>query len=230
MEMCAQKHLMTMILFRYRYIDDIFMTTNRSIDEIQTELDKARTRDPNIRVTPNISKSVDFLDVSIVNDDGQLTTKLYHKPTAEPYYLPYTSDHSHHIHRNIPYSALLRAARFSSNLAEFNRERLRIDLALLMNHYPPRMLSNQYLRFFQVHHAESVLQHSDEENYRRLHYQVLHRETKQDIQFKNLNRKELVLHPPAMKKRSPWDRTLLFLTYKYESGPRKHFSRTFYEW
>lgn len=222
--------MMLMILFHCRYIDDIFMTTNRSIDEIQVELSKARTKDLNIRIEPNISQSVSFLDVSIMNVNGQLSTKLYHKPTAEPYYLPYTSDHPHRIHRNIPYSALLRAARFTSNIADFNRERLRIDLALLLNHYPPKMLTNQYLRFFQVHRAEPVLQRLDRTHYQYLHRQVLDRETKQDITFKTLDKKQLVLHPPVMNSKSPWDRTLLFLSYTYESGPGQNFSRTFNDW
>ncbi|CAF5149307.1 unnamed protein product, partial [Rotaria sp. Silwood1] len=94
-----------------RYIDDIFMTTNISFDEITKELEKAQQKDLNIKIIPNIQESVQFLEITITNDNGKLKTSIYHKPSADPYYLPYTSDHPHRIHRNIPYSALIRAAR-----------------------------------------------------------------------------------------------------------------------
>jgi hypothetical protein len=90
------------------------------------------------------------LDVTIINKNGQLKTCVYHKPTAEPYYLPYTSDHPHKYHRNIPYSALIRAAHLCSNVHDFNLERLHIEISLLLGQYPPTFISNQFLRFFQV--------------------------------------------------------------------------------
>ncbi|CAF1435861.1 unnamed protein product [Rotaria sordida] len=71
-----------------RYIDDIFMITNQTIDEIQTELEKAANKDINIKIHYEIDTSVNFLDVTITNENGQLKTSLYHKPTTEPYILP----------------------------------------------------------------------------------------------------------------------------------------------
>jgi hypothetical protein len=108
------------------------MTTNQSIDQFYIELEKAEKKDINIEITPVISTSVHFLDVVITNDDGHLRTSIYHKPTAEPYILPYTSDHPRHIHRNIPYAILLHAARLCSNATDFNSERIHIDMCLLL--------------------------------------------------------------------------------------------------
>ncbi len=85
-----------------RYIDDIFMTTNQTIEEINVKLEEAKKKDINIKIESTISTSVHFLDVTITNANGQLRTSIYHKPTTEPYILPCTSDHPHHIHRNIP--------------------------------------------------------------------------------------------------------------------------------
>jgi hypothetical protein len=93
-----------------RYIEDIFMTTNDT-SRIQIELEKAKKKDINIEIEYTIATSVNYLDVTLTNENGQLRTTVYHKPTPEPYYLPYTSDHPHRYHRNIPYSALIRAAR-----------------------------------------------------------------------------------------------------------------------
>ena len=113
------------------------MTTNVSIDEIKTQLDNAQNKDVNIDIDYKINARVDYLDVSVQNQNGYLTTSVFHKPSAEPYVLPYTSDHPHHIHRNIPYNALLRTARICSNVHDFDMERIRTDLSLLLNNYPP---------------------------------------------------------------------------------------------
>ncbi|CAF4956364.1 unnamed protein product, partial [Rotaria socialis] len=103
--------------------------------------------------------------MTITNHNGILKTSIYHKPTADPYYLPYTSDHPNRIHRNIPYNALQRAARLCSNLHAFHSERLRIEVTLLLNNYPPKFITNQFLRFFQVNRADVLIKRSDEQSY-----------------------------------------------------------------
>jgi len=144
------------------------MTTNETI-KIQVELERAKNKDIHIEIESIIATSVNYLDVTITNENGQLKTSVYHKPTAEPYYLPYTSDHPHKYHRNIPYSALIRAARLCSNVHDFNLERLRIEMSLLLSQYPPKFISHQFLRFFQVNNAELVSKPLDEHVYQRLH-------------------------------------------------------------
>ena len=109
------------------------MTTNLSFDQIKAKLDRADQKDRNIGIKYQIQSCVEFLDVIIQNDYGQLTTSVFHKPTADPYILPYTSDHPRHVHRNIPYVALLRAARICSNVHDFTIGRIRIDMSLLLN-------------------------------------------------------------------------------------------------
>ncbi|CAF3277738.1 unnamed protein product, partial [Rotaria sp. Silwood2] len=81
-----------------RYIDDIFMTSNEPVETIAALLDRENEKDPNIRISYNIHDSVEFLDVFIENIQGQLKTSVFRKPAAEPYILPYTSDHPRHIH------------------------------------------------------------------------------------------------------------------------------------
>ena len=53
-----------------RYIDAIYMTTNQTNEESHLELAKARNRDMNIQVDVAIGRSVNFLDVTITNEDG----------------------------------------------------------------------------------------------------------------------------------------------------------------
>ena len=71
------------------------------------------------------------------NSNGALMTSVFHKPATEPYVLPYSSDHIRHMHITIPYEALLRAARLCSNVYVSGRERLDIELVLLLNDNPP---------------------------------------------------------------------------------------------
>jgi hypothetical protein len=115
-----------------------------------------KKKDVNIEIDSVITTTVNYLDVLITNENGQLKTCVYHKPTAEPYCLPYRSDHPRKYHRNIPYSALIRAARLCSNVDDFDLERLRIEIALLLGNYPPKFISEQFLRFFQVNNAMPV--------------------------------------------------------------------------
>ena len=131
-----------------RYIDDGFMTTNLSFDQIKDILDTANQKDRNSRIKYQIQSCVEFLDVVIQNGNGQLTTFVFYKPTAEPYGLLYISDHPRHVHRNIPYAALLRAARICSNVHDFTIERIRIDMPLLLNDHPPAFITKHTSRFF----------------------------------------------------------------------------------
>lgn len=204
------------------------MTTNQTIEEINIELENAKTKDINMEIESIMDTSVNYLDLTIINENWQLRTKIYHKPTTEPYYLPYTSDHPHQYHRHITYHQLLRAARLCSNIDDFNLGCLRIDVSLLLSDYPPKLIINQFLRFFQVNHAELVFKQLDEQAYHRLDQTVLYQKLqKQNKKIHTL--KELIEKPPILQKR-PWDSTIMYLRYTFESGPRSQFSYQFYSW
>ena len=164
----------------FRYIYDGFLTTNLTREEIHATLKEADSKDPNIWIAYTIASVVDFLDVTISNEDGQLTTSIFHKPAAEPYVLPFTSDHPRHVHRNIPYAALLRAARICSNVHDFGLESVRIDMALLSNEYPPVFISKYFNRFFELNNAVPVLKRLDAQVYHDLHQKRLHQPTRRE--------------------------------------------------
>ena len=149
------------------------MTTNLAFDLIKAKLETADQKDRNIRIKYQIQSCVEFLDVVVQNNNGQLTTSVFHKPTAEPYILPYTSGHPRHVHRNNPYAALLRAARICSNVHDFTIERIRIDMSLLLNDYPPALVTKHISRFFDHDNAQSVLKQLNEQDYFKLHQKLL---------------------------------------------------------
>ena len=96
-------------------------------------LNEANKYHPNIKLVRQIGKSVPFLDVFIQNNNGILDTSVYHKDAAEPYVVPFNSDHARHTFSNIIDAALLRAVRYSSTLSIFDEERRLIKLMLLYN-------------------------------------------------------------------------------------------------
>ncbi len=117
----------------HRYIDDIFSASNQSLDTINQMLDEANNYHPNIKLVRQIGTSVLFLDVFIEDKNGLLATSVYHKEAAEPYSIPFKSDHPRHIFINIIDGALMRAVRYSSTLSAFDHERRSIKLMLLYN-------------------------------------------------------------------------------------------------
>ena len=117
----------------FRYIDDIFMTWNKTERELKFLLDEANQWHPNIKLDYKISQSLSFLDVFLTNNHGILYTSVYHKPNAEPYVVPFISDHPPHVAANIIETLLTRAVRYSSTFQVFNDERRYIKLMLLYN-------------------------------------------------------------------------------------------------
>jgi hypothetical protein len=212
-----------------RYIDDGFTTTNLSFDEIKAKLDAADQKDRNIRIKYQIQFCVHFLDIVIQNDNGHLTTSVFHKPTAEPYILPYTSDHPRHVHRNIPYAALLRAARICSNVHDFNIERIRIGMSLLLNDYPPAFITKHVSRFFNQYNAQSVLKELDEQRCYDLHQKLLHQPTRREKQLQAVST-DIAQIPDSLMRRKAWNPNILYAPYQFESGPRTAFEPIFRTW
>ena len=117
----------------HRYIDDSFYTSNETAEKVQEILETANRLHPNIKLTWKISKAVSFLDLSISNNDGHLSSSVYHKPGSEPSVVPFLSDHPRHVFQNIVHTALMRAIRYSSSFELFDDEQRSIRLLLLYN-------------------------------------------------------------------------------------------------
>lgn len=204
------------------------MSANQTSEEIVVQLQQAKNKDINIKIEPTISTTVHFLDVTIMNENGQLRTSIYHRPITEPYILPYTSNHPRYIHRNIPYAALLRAARICSNANDFNSERIQTDMSLLLNNYSPNFIFKQLKRFFHINDAMSVSPQLDEQVYYRLYKTSLHqptcREKKFNIMMQNPVEAPLVLQPKI------WNANVMYPRYLFDSAITIHLPKLFYRW
>jgi hypothetical protein len=204
------------------------MTTNKAIEDINIEIEKAKNKDINVKIDAKIDASVHFLDVTITNDNGQLRTSIYHKPTAEPYILPYTSDHPRHIHRNIPYAALLRAARICSHVDDFNFECIRIDMSLLLNSYPPHFITRQFNRFFNRNNAISILRELNQQVYSHLHQNLLHQPTRREKQLQTTMQDPV--RAPAVLQPKLWNSQVMFPRYLFDSALIINFQEEFTKW
>jgi hypothetical protein len=127
----------------YRYIDDLFIMSNVHTDILKALVHFWNKLDENIELTENIGLTAEYLDIRIGNHEGRLVSEVYHKPSHEPYFLPFTSIHMEHIKRNIPFGALVRAIRYSSSYSAFKQEEAHICMALLLNKYPIRFILKQ---------------------------------------------------------------------------------------
>ncbi|CAF1655043.1 unnamed protein product [Adineta ricciae] len=131
-----------------RYIDDILMTWNKSEQQLTELLHEANQWHPNIKLDYRISQNLPFLDVLLTNNNGILQTSVYHKPTTEPYVVPFTSDHHPYIYANMIQTALARAVRYSSTFEAFNQEKRQIKLMFLYNGYSSSYIEDQFHKYF----------------------------------------------------------------------------------
>ncbi len=96
-------------------------------------LDEANKLDPNIKLVRQLGTSVSFLDLFIENKNGIFVTSVFHKQAAEPYIVPFISDHPRQVFKNVIDTALMRSVRYSSTLSTFHEQRRSIKLMLLYN-------------------------------------------------------------------------------------------------
>ena len=204
------------------------MTKNQTIEKVNAQLNKAQNKDNNIKIRSTINTSVHFLAVTITNENGRLRTSTFHKPTTEPYILPYTSDHPHHVRRNVPYAALLRAARICSHVNDFNSECIRIDTSLLLNHYPSNFIKKQFLGFFHINNALGIVNELNEEVYHRLHNQSLYELTRREKQLASMIQ-DPVRNPTGLQPKI-WDSDVMYPRYVFDSGLTIYLPKEIHTW
>ncbi|CAF3341905.1 unnamed protein product [Rotaria socialis] len=107
-------------------------------------------------------------------------------------------------------------------------KRIRIELALLLNQYPPQLISNQFHRFFQMNKADLLIKTFDQQAYNQLHQRLLYSQTKQKSTILPSNIDPIINHPVLEQKL--WDKSLMIVRYHFETGPNSTFARQFYAW
>ncbi|CAF3028976.1 unnamed protein product, partial [Rotaria sp. Silwood2] len=184
-EFVRQQDITNEFYGRQVYIDDVFMTWNRSEKELRKLLDNANTWHSNIKLDYKIDKSLPFLDVLLTNNNGILLTSVYHKPAAEPYVTPFLSDHPRHVFKNIIENALTKAVRYSSTIQVFENEQRLIKLTLLYNGYPSSFINKQFHKFFIRYISTSTAflsSSTDQQQFEQIRHNILKKPTQQQSQ------------------------------------------------
>ena len=105
-----------------RFLDDIFMLWDHSLEELNIFIKKINNAHPTIKFTHTISQnSVSFLDVQVTKGVSlELQTSVFIKETNNHQYLDYSSCHPKRCKDGIPYSQAKRYRRIISDDNVFN--------------------------------------------------------------------------------------------------------------
>ena len=113
----------------FRYIDDIFFIWTHGEESLKNFIQFAQNyaqgkkMKSNIKFEVNISDTtVDFLDITVVNNNGVLTTTLYTKPTDAHLFLNKSSDHPPHVIKNLPRGQFIRIRRICSDKLDYLKQ------------------------------------------------------------------------------------------------------------
>ena len=99
-----------------RFLDDIFCIWTHGEEKLIEFFNYLNNFHETIKFTMEKSTTmINFLDVTVTNDNGKLTTDLYTKPTDTHQYLHAKSCHRSSTKRAIPYGQAVRIKRICSN-------------------------------------------------------------------------------------------------------------------
>jgi hypothetical protein len=101
-------------------------------------------------------------------------------------------------------------------------------MSLLLNQYPPNMITKHFHQFFRINNALPVLHKLDEHMYQQLHQKLLNQPTRREkLMIK-------MMHDPVLSREvlqtKPWDKKLVYLPYIFDSELSTNFPKQFYQW
>ena len=121
-----------------RFLDDIFMVWDHSLESLHSFIDALNSFHPSIKFTYSIStKKVNFLDVTVSKSENlDFVTDEYVKSTHVHQYAEYSSCHPKSCKNGIPYSQGKRYRRIISNDTKFQENILQLRDFFLERNYP----------------------------------------------------------------------------------------------
>ena len=121
-----------------RFLDDIFMIWDHSLESLHSFIDSLNSFHPSIKFTYSIStKNVNFLDVTVSKSENlDFVTDVYVKSTNVHQYVEYSSCHLKSCKNGIPYSQGKRYRRIISNDTRFQENIFQLRDFFLERNYP----------------------------------------------------------------------------------------------
>ena len=131
----------------WRYIDDIFLIWQHGEESLLKFIEYLNSLHPSIKFTYKYSRdSIEFLDVLVSRDGVGISTDLYVKDTDTHQYLQFSSCHTFHTKRGIPYGQALRLRRIISDDTILGNRCKELESWLVNRGYPRRMVTEQIER------------------------------------------------------------------------------------
>ena len=130
-----------------RYIDDIFFVWLEGEDKLLQFMKKLNEFHPSLKFTYEYSRTkVNFFDVVVEIDAGQLISSPSFKSTDCHQYLHYESSHPAHVKRSIVYSQGLRIKRICSRKEDFEKHLQDLPSLLRNRAYPTWLIEKEFRR------------------------------------------------------------------------------------
>ena len=145
-----------------RFIDDIFVIWTFGENELQEFISYLNNCLPSIKFEADMSPTtVNFLDVKVhLSPQGDLSTRLYTKPTDAHNYLSYTSCHPPKCKDSIPYSQFLRLRRICSHNDDFTNEAREMAGHFHRAGYPKKLLQEAFDKAYRLERQQLLQYHT----------------------------------------------------------------------
>ena len=143
--MLAKIPLFKQFIYWYRYVDDIvtcFTGTDRQLSQFLTLLNNFHH---NIKFTieEETNRSINFLDLTIKNQNGSHMFSIYHKPSYIDTIIPNSS--CHHLHKLAAFHSIIhRLTTIPLSPSDFDKELNIIKQIAYNNGYFPAIVEKQY--------------------------------------------------------------------------------------
>ena len=147
-----------------------------------------------IQFEQTISKnSIPFLDVSVILENGKLTTDLYSKPTDKHQYLYSTSCHPKHTKTSLPYCLALRLHRICSTDTLFQKRTHELKHHLLQRGYKKGCVQDAINKASSVTREEALTNKRSQKILKRVPFVITYNPMLPNIP-KTLNESHTILH------------------------------------
>ena len=143
--------------FSGRFIDDCFRTASCLRAGLEPFISFVNNFHPAFKYTWEISRTwVSFLDILVSINGNALKTSVSYKPTDSHCYLLFSSSHSNHTNKSIPYSQFLRLRRLCSDNRDFETNSLEIRSFFVQRGYPSNLWDTAIQKAFNVSRSDTL--------------------------------------------------------------------------
>lgn len=137
-------HIYEKIIYYKRYVDDTLLLFDGSEEELNDLNDALNHMHPNLKFTieHEQQKAINFLDLTIFNNEGQHTFAIYRKPTMTDAIIHADSCHPNKYKRAFFYSMLHRMNKLPLSLEQKHKEISILKQIATANGYNTKMIDN----------------------------------------------------------------------------------------